>query len=202
MSLQPSLTTPQQQVLALIACGFTATIAAHHAGVHRNTVANWLRTEHFRSALEQARADKDLLYRDQAETLAASAIESLRILMTDPGVSDFIRLRATVALLNHTAKFLQGSGAVMVLPKSADEILKSVHKDAQPPTPAEPEPQPSAPPDAGGSRDFAWQARSQPAGLKLTDTRPAPAAAPPPASYRNETPLAANPASVTSSVPT
>ena len=53
MSPQPSLTPAQDQVLALIAAGFSATLAAREADVHRHTVANWLKTEEFRSALDR-----------------------------------------------------------------------------------------------------------------------------------------------------
>ena len=39
-----SLTPQQEQVLALISAGSSITVAAQSAGVHRNTIYNWLRS--------------------------------------------------------------------------------------------------------------------------------------------------------------
>ena len=83
MSTNLSLTSTQDQVLAMIAAGFTATAAAERAGVHRNTIAYWLRSEEFRTALEKARGEKEILYWDQAEALAAEAVNHLRSMMYD-----------------------------------------------------------------------------------------------------------------------
>ena len=120
-----SLTAQQQQVLALIASGFNFTTAAAHAGVHRNTVTNWLKTEIFREALEQARLEKQILYWDEAETLVAEVIHDLRNLSHDPAVPPSIRLKAMLALLQHASRVLPGD-APLVLPKP-------MHNDAQPP---------------------------------------------------------------------
>ncbi len=44
MSPNIPLTPAQEQVLTLIAAGVTVTGAAREAGIHRNTVGNWLRS--------------------------------------------------------------------------------------------------------------------------------------------------------------
>ena len=134
MSQSTSLTTTQQQVLALISAGFTATAAAGQAGVHRNTVANWLQSTEFKSALERARSQKELLYWDEAEALAAEAIGNLRELMHDPEVPAAVRLKAIVVMLEHARIFLPTPGAV-VLPEPAGQktapTMEPTHKNAQ-----------------------------------------------------------------------
>ena len=132
MSPNPSLTTPQQKVLALIACGFTATAAAEQAGVHRNTVANWLRIDEFRSALVRAREEKEILYWDQAEALAAFSIVNLRRLAVDASVPPAVQLKATMALLDYSRAYTPDSCAVVLPePQTAPEISKTTHNDAQ-----------------------------------------------------------------------
>jgi len=132
MSPNPSLTTPQQKVLALIACGFTATAAAEQAGVHRNTVANWLRIDEFRSALVRAREEKEILYWDEAEALAAFGIANLRRLAVDTCVPAAVQLKATIALMDFARAYTPDTCAV-VLPdlRTAPEISKTMHNDAQ-----------------------------------------------------------------------
>ena len=151
MSPNPSLTTPQQKVLALIASGFTATAAAEQAGVHRNTVANWLRIDEFRSALVRAREEKEILYWDEAETLAAFGIANLRRLAVDTSVPASVQLKATVALMDFARAYTPDTCAVVLPePQTAPEISKTMHNDAQPPEPSEdhspaPDPRPLAP---------------------------------------------------------
>ena len=101
-----SLKPIQERVLALIGAGFTATSAARQVGVHRHTVANWLQSEEFQAGLEDARATKQLLYWDQAEALAGKALANLSTLMDDPKVPPSVRIRATIATLEHARAFL------------------------------------------------------------------------------------------------
>jgi transposase-like protein len=131
MSQLPDLTTIQLEVLASISAGSTATAAAQQAGVHRNTVANWLRSTEFRSALFRARAEKSLLYQDQAEALAAEAVNGLRRMMQDMNLPAMVRLRATIALLDHAAFRLPQPGAVVPLLADQSPIHETVHNDAQ-----------------------------------------------------------------------
>ena len=134
-----SLTISQDQVLALISAGFTASAAAQHAMIHRNTISNWLQTSEFRSALERARAEKALLYRDEAEALAAEALSALRAMLTDPSAPASVRCKAAVAMLNHATELMPDP--VVVHPQPIPEI---VHKNAQSetPQPAPERPQP------------------------------------------------------------
>jgi len=136
MSPNPSLTPKQDQVLALIASGFNATTAAEHAGVHRNTIAYWLRSPEFREALEHARGEKEILYWDQAEVLAAEAIHKLRALADDPQSPATVRLRATLAMLDHAQRFLPDTCAIINAPAAPaedenEEKRETVHKNAQ-----------------------------------------------------------------------
>ncbi|HUB31368.1 MAG TPA: SEC-C metal-binding domain-containing protein [Bryobacteraceae bacterium] len=158
----------QEQVLDLIAAGATAMDAARQSGVHRNTVQNWLRREDFQAGLREARARKELFFRDQAETLAAKAIAGLMKLSDDPLASPSVRLKACIILLEKAILFMPESSAV-VLPESPEatsaapaeepeppadppapaassdpEIVHSVHNCAQPAQPVTPRPPASA----------------------------------------------------------
>jgi len=161
MSTNFALSPAQQQVLALIAEGFTATAAAAQAGVHRNTVANWLRCEEFRAALDQARADKELLYRDEAEALAAEALAGLRSIANDPDTQAGARIRAFRTMLEH-ARFLMPANSSLAMPMHNDAQLPerseegrsheppATHNDAQLPERSEvqtltPDPRPLTP---------------------------------------------------------
>jgi hypothetical protein len=156
MSPNPTLTPKQDQVLALISAGFSTIAAAQQAGIHRNTVANWLRSEQFKSALADARNEKQLLYWDQAEILAAEAIADLRKLKDDPQAPAAVRLRAIMAVLDHARKFIvflpTEPGLVLPdpagLPAEPAPISETVHKNAQPEPQNEaatPAPQPEPP---------------------------------------------------------
>lgn len=82
----PDLTTKQLHVLACIVNGATAVMAARAAGVHRNTIANWLRNAEFSTALREAREQRAILYAGQAEIVAAEAFAALRAVLLDPTV--------------------------------------------------------------------------------------------------------------------
>src|ERR1700747_1019534 len=109
----PNLSPKQDQVLVLIASGFSATAAAERAGVHRNTVVNWLRSDDFRKALERARGEREILYWDQADVLAAEALQALRGLMNDPAAPFHVRFRAAKAMLDHAQRFLPATCAIV-----------------------------------------------------------------------------------------
>jgi hypothetical protein len=148
------LSPVQEQVLTLIAAGSTAIDAAKLAGVHRNTVGNWLRKEEFQESLHQARARKELFFRDQAETMAAKAIAGLFKLTDDSTASPNVRLKACAILLEKAIMFMPDSSAIM-LPDQAEpaadppapvatpepEIVHSMHNRAQAPAP---DPRPAA----------------------------------------------------------
>jgi len=71
------LTAAQEHVLAHIANGATHTAAAESAGVHRNTVHNWLNSPVFCQALAQAQYENACHLHDQTKALAKTAIEAL-----------------------------------------------------------------------------------------------------------------------------
>lgn len=79
------LTPAQQRVIALLSAGSTATAAAQFVGVHRNTVARWLRSPAFREALIQILRDQDLAWREQSRSLAGHALGAVRAIL--PGVA-------------------------------------------------------------------------------------------------------------------
>src|SRR5579883_660973 len=95
-----SLTIEQEQVLSLISGGSTITNAAHAAGVHRNTIYNWMTADGpFRAALAAAREAKAIEFREQAEALAADAIETISVLMIDREIQPAVRLKAAQTIL-------------------------------------------------------------------------------------------------------
>jgi hypothetical protein len=97
----PVLTPPQEQVLELISAGSPISQAALTAGVHRNTVHNWLRSvQPFRLALDQAHYLKALHWREQAQQLAAAALETIHATMTDASLPAGVRLKAALAVLS------------------------------------------------------------------------------------------------------
>ena len=98
-SPSPILTATQEHVLAHIANGATHTAAAASAGVHRNTVHNWLNAPAFCQALAQAQYQNACFWHDQAKELAATAMETLRDLLANPDTRDSVRLKAALAIL-------------------------------------------------------------------------------------------------------
>ncbi|MFN7993304.1 MAG: SEC-C metal-binding domain-containing protein [Bryobacteraceae bacterium] len=103
MSSDQILTPQQQQVVNRIASGSTATAAAEAAGVHRNTVGNWLRLPAFRQALNDAHLAQSLYWREQAELLASDALQALKNLLQNPSVGDSVRLKAALAILDRAS---------------------------------------------------------------------------------------------------
>jgi len=102
MSVLP-LSATQQTVLAMIASGSNARQAAATAGVHRNTIANWLCLSEFRQALTLAQYEKAVFLREQAQSVAADAYGAIRALIADPGVPAGVRLRAALAIIDRAS---------------------------------------------------------------------------------------------------
>jgi hypothetical protein len=98
MSPDTPLSPAQHHVLALMSAGTTARAAARSAGVHRNTVGNWLRSPAFRQALIQARTDQAQAWRAQAAGLASEALGAIGAILTDPHASAALRLKAALAI--------------------------------------------------------------------------------------------------------
>jgi hypothetical protein len=83
MSPTHRLTPAQQRALTLLSAGSTATAAAQFVGIHRNTVGNWLRSAPFRDALTETRRDQDLVWREQARSLAGQALGAIQAVLAD-----------------------------------------------------------------------------------------------------------------------
>jgi len=96
----PPLTPPQDHVLALISAGSTISQAAQSAGVHHNTVHNWIHAPHFRLALDRARESKALFWQEESEKLAAAAVDTIRALMTEASTPAGVRLKAAQFILS------------------------------------------------------------------------------------------------------
>jgi hypothetical protein len=132
--MDSTLTPVQEQVLALISAGSAFTAAAQTAGVHCNTVHNWLRSApEFRLALAAAREAKALYWQEQAEQLAATAIDAIRQLLTREHTPAGVRLKAAQAILNLAIDPVRATA----LPAPVEE---SVHNPAQPAALPVPEP--------------------------------------------------------------
>ena len=148
MSPDSNLTSIHEQVLALIAAGSTIAAAAAAAGVHRNTVGNWMRSPVFRRALADAQYDKAASWREQAESLASAALDTIRATLTDASAPAAVRLKAALSILNlATTPPLPPPGDL----QAPDAHPEPLHKNAQQSTTAPaPGPQPPAPaaPDA------------------------------------------------------
>jgi SEC-C motif-containing protein len=99
-----SLTQAQQRILALMSAGSTASAAARYAGVHRNTVGNWLHLPAFREALAAARQHQDAACREKAASLADQAITAIQAFLADPQVPAAVRLQAALAIRGQPAK--------------------------------------------------------------------------------------------------
>ncbi|HUO29367.1 MAG TPA: SEC-C metal-binding domain-containing protein [Bryobacteraceae bacterium] len=67
------LTAAQQRAITLLCAGATATAAARAAGVHRNTIGNWMRSPAFRDAFLEIRRAQDLIWREQTQSALRTA---------------------------------------------------------------------------------------------------------------------------------
>jgi len=190
MSSTPSLTSTQEQVLALISAGSTAAAAAEAAGIHRNTVGNWLRSSlEFRQALAQAQYEKALSWREKGESLASDAFRAVERMLIDPAVPHAVRLKAALAIIDMAATppllppgeyqplgppawratLAAASQAPSPAPESA---LNFVHNNAQP-RPETPQAQPSVP--AAAPENVHNNAQARPAAVpKIGRNAPCP----------------------------
>jgi len=94
----PDLSPQQWLALDALLAGATVTRAAEVAGVHRATVARWLKRAAFCDALTAARVSAWRQLRDRALTLAATAQEVLAEDMADPADRRLRQAAAVVAL--------------------------------------------------------------------------------------------------------
>ena len=95
-----NLSPIQEKVLASIAAGDSASAAAAAAGIHRNTVGNWVRSSSaFRLALVHAQEVQQLHWREQAETRVAAAFATIDQIMADPEAPAGVRARLALAII-------------------------------------------------------------------------------------------------------
>jgi hypothetical protein len=128
MSPSIDFSANQLQVLALISTGSTAVAAAKEAGVHRNTIANWLRMPEFRQAMVQARNEKALYWRECAAAFAEEAIRVIVGLMTQSDIPPSVRLRAALAVLDKATTPLPPELEMPVVELPGPDAM---HNDAQ-----------------------------------------------------------------------
>jgi hypothetical protein len=94
-----NLTPAQAQVLAALAQGRTVTVAAQDAGLHRNTIYNWLNEPEFKTAVDEAQREYVAILSDGMRDLAALALQTLRSLLEDPKTPPAVRLKTALAIL-------------------------------------------------------------------------------------------------------
>jgi hypothetical protein len=120
------LSPVQDQIIAALSSGVSLTAAADAAGIHRNTISNWLRiSAPFRAALAEAQYDRALFIREQAESLADIALQTIREILTDPKASASVRLKAALAILR------QASMPLPEPPQISIPDPANMHKNAQ-----------------------------------------------------------------------
>ena len=100
-SPDPDLSPAQHHVLSLLAQGVSTTEAAAAAGVHRNTVGTWRRTNPaFARELEFAARERSMFWHDQAAALAEKAVAVLSEILDDKTASPSLRLRAALKVVS------------------------------------------------------------------------------------------------------
>jgi hypothetical protein len=119
LPLPTQLSEAQQLVLTQLASGKTINEAAAAANVHRNTIANWRRSsEAFRNHWHTMQYEQAMHWRDEMQSLAPAAIETLQDLLTDPKTPPSVRLRAALAVLDKVS--------------APAPVQPDLHKSAQP----------------------------------------------------------------------
>jgi hypothetical protein len=104
-----TLSSAQARVVVALAQGLSVTAAARQAGVHRDTIYQWLTNQpEFEAAVENARAEYAAILADGLRDLAARALETLRELLDDPKTPHAIRLKTALAILQRPAFPKQG----------------------------------------------------------------------------------------------
>ena len=98
-----SFSATQQQILALISSGATVAASARQAGIHRNTIYNWLRSSGFRNAVDKARYDAAIHWHEQATTLAEAALNTLAEILDNPDAPASVRARIALAIVARAA---------------------------------------------------------------------------------------------------
>jgi hypothetical protein len=113
-----------EMLLSLLACGATAEVAAHKAGVSRATVQHRLKDSSFQQRLQDLKAD---MVKRSSATLTAAAGEAIKTLLSLQGSSipHAVRLGAARTILE--------IGIRMREVVDAEERLAALEQQAAPP---------------------------------------------------------------------
>ena len=132
-----NLSLIQEKVLASIAAGDSASAAAAAAGIHRNTVGNWMRSSSaFRLALVHAQEVQQLHWREQAETRVAAAFATIDQIMADPEAPAGVRARLALAIIQIASTPIEAQddlapAAQDPVIEMCNEKLENLHNSAQ-----------------------------------------------------------------------
>jgi transposase-like protein len=130
-------------VINALSNGATISAAAEQAGVHRNTIAYWRRSDlTFQKTLAHAHYDRALLAREKAEELLDLAIKTLHDILADEKAPASVRLKAALAVIQTASTPPQAKKeyAMQVDMLWTDPTAQqSLNKNAQTPVAAETE---------------------------------------------------------------
>jgi len=99
-SPDPTLTTQQHRIIALLASGCSTIQAAKVEKIHRNTIGYWRRTvPAFARELEFASHEQRRCWQDQAVELAPHAFQTIKEILADPKSSPSLRFRAATFII-------------------------------------------------------------------------------------------------------
>jgi transposase-like protein len=95
-----TLSDVQRRVLQSLAEGTTVTTAAAANGIHRTTIYHWIRTlKEFAAGVESAKAEYRQQLSDELKEMSATALATLRRLMTDAATPSAVKLKAALSVL-------------------------------------------------------------------------------------------------------
>ena len=94
------LSPAQAQVVTALAQGLSVTAAARQAGVHRDTIYDWLNKQpEFEESVETARSEYVAVLADGMRDLSTRALETLNNLLGDSKTPAGVRLKTALAIL-------------------------------------------------------------------------------------------------------
>ncbi|MEP7363688.1 MAG: helix-turn-helix domain-containing protein, partial [Acidobacteriota bacterium] len=105
-------TAAQTQAIAHLASGKSLSATARELGIHRATLHNWFHNAIFSQAYKEASQAAAEAISDEMHALSRLALDTLRHLLTDPKSSPTVKLKASLAVLNHEAGTRNGSWAL------------------------------------------------------------------------------------------
>ncbi len=93
----------------LLAQGNSVAEAAAAVGIHRNTISNWRRagSPEFREAWQTAQSEQADYWRDELQTLGATAVSALRTTLENPSIPA-LRLKAALSVIQTLSTHASG----------------------------------------------------------------------------------------------